>query len=415
MQRTETIHIPGHTLQGPLGQGSLATVYLAQHSSQGRPVALKVMAPHLSADPGFTARFMREARILARLDHPSLVTVYEMGEYDQQHYLSMEYLPEGSLRQRLPLWAGDALRAVSLCIDLGCALEVAHAAGFLHRDIRPESILLREDGTPVLSDLGLQRALDGHPVLRVEGVFPGDFSYMSPEALKGWDLDARSDLYGLGILFHELLTGRVPFDAGRSLLSALRSLQNPIPRLPAAHAPCQPILERLLARNRNERFANATQVVHALRALDPEALMKIAVEVPPRRVHAPLERPVASAPVSPPPPVLLEGLSRALPMLPIAAAMGCAAVGVHLIVGSLSRPHPRTPVEAVSASMAHASRTSVASPPRARNEAVPRAAQRQTQEIESRNLRHDAHRRQARARGLRRGLDLVEARVPESH
>src|SRR5262249_34255005 len=156
-----------------LGQGGMATVFLAIQESFGREVALKVMSPLLNSDPSFTTRFLREARVVAHIHHASIVPVYDVGEYHPFHYLSMEYLPGGDLKQRIPKGGCEPERFVDLCIAICGALDVAHRKGFIHRDVKPENILFREDGTPVLTDFGIARAVDRGASLTVAGMICG--------------------------------------------------------------------------------------------------------------------------------------------------------------------------------------------------------------------------------------------------
>jgi len=156
---TDTISIPGYRILRKLGQGGMATVYLAVQESLEREVALKVMSPLLNTDPSFATRFKREARIVAHMNHASIVPVFEVGEHQAHHYLTMEYLPGGDLKRRILRGGRNATLAFNVCMALSGALDLAHRKGFVHRDIKPENILFREDGAPVLTDFGIARAL----------------------------------------------------------------------------------------------------------------------------------------------------------------------------------------------------------------------------------------------------------------
>jgi Protein kinase domain len=265
----ETNTIPGYRVIRQLGQGGSATTYLAIQLSFERQVALKVMSPTLNADPTFAMRFVREARIVAQMHHASIVPVFDVGEHRPYHYLSMEYLPGGDLRQRIVEGRSSLALALDVCMALCSALEVAHRKGFVHRDIKPQNILFREDGAPVLTDFGIARAIDVGTSLTVAGMFVGTPAYMSPEQVKGTDLDARTDLYSLGMVFYEMLTGNVPFrvDSDSALSIAMKHLNETLPPLPLEFARYQPIVDRLTAKDRNQRYASATEVLHALRAM----------------------------------------------------------------------------------------------------------------------------------------------------
>ena len=264
---TETITIPGYSITRKLGQGGMASVYLAVQQSFGRDVALKVMSPLLNSDPTFAARFKREARIVAQLSHASIVPVFEVGEHDSCHYLSMEYLSGGDLKHRLLNGERDLDLALNVCTALGAALDVAHRKGFVHRDIKPENILFREDGTPVLTDFGIARAVDSGRSMTLAGMLVGTPDYMSPEQVKGLELDGRSDLYSLGIVFYEVVTGAMPFKADSHLSVALKQVGEPLPALPSEFAVYQEFLDCLTAKDREQRFASGAEVARALRVI----------------------------------------------------------------------------------------------------------------------------------------------------
>jgi serine/threonine-protein kinase PpkA len=264
---SEKIEIAGYTIERKLGQGGMATVFLAIQQSFEREVALKIMSPLLNSDPSFTTRFIREARIVAHIHHASIVPVYDVGERHPFHYLSMEYLPGGDLKQQILKGKCDPARVVDCCIAICGALDVAHRKGFVHRDIKPENILFREDGTPVLTDFGIARALDRGASLTVAGMIVGTPSYMSPEQVKGIELDGRSDLYSLGIVCYEMLTGTVPFRADSSMSVAIKHLIDPMPQLPPELRAYQPFIDRLTAKDRAERYATGNDAAQALRSI----------------------------------------------------------------------------------------------------------------------------------------------------
>jgi serine/threonine protein kinase len=288
-----TLTIPGHRIVRRLGQGGTATVYLAIQESFGREVALKVMSPMLNADPTFTMRFVREARIVAQMHHASIVPVFDVGECHPYHYLSMEYLPGGDLRQRIVEGRSSAALAIDVCMAVSSALELAHRKGFVHRDIKPQNILFREDGAPVLTDFGIARAVDVGTSLTVAGMLVGTPAYMSPEQVKGLDLDGRTDIYSLGMVFYEMLTGAVPFrtDSDSTLSIAMKHLSEILPPLPPEHSHLQALLDRLTAKEREHRFSNATEVVRALRALNEgqSSRAHTFIGTRPRRVDATTE------------------------------------------------------------------------------------------------------------------------------
>lgn len=263
----ENLEIPGYKMIKRLGAGAMAAVYLAIQESLERQVALKVMAGSLVADPSFCERFLKEGKIVAQLNHPHIVTIYDIGVFQTYYYMAMEYIPGDTLKHCIQ----DGLppeRATEVLCQIAAALGYAHKRGFIHRDVKPANILLREDGTAVLSDFGIAKALGGGATqMTAIGFTVGTPNYMSPEQALGRTLDARSDLYSLGIVFHEMLTGRRPYEADDSFATALMHVNNPLPRLPEHLADWQGILDRLLAKDPAERFANADELIRAVRAM----------------------------------------------------------------------------------------------------------------------------------------------------
>jgi serine/threonine-protein kinase PpkA len=260
------IEIPGYRILRQLGRGGMATVYLATQESVQRDVALKVMSPTLLADPDFGERFLREARIAAKLHHRNVVGVHDVGRVGDFHYIAMEYLGGGTVLsddgQARPVTF--ALRIVR---EIATALNYAHAKGFVHRDVKPDNILLREDGTAALTDFGIARANDSTHMTRT-GTVIGTPHYMSPEQARGRPIDGRADLYSLGIVLYELVLGRVPFHADDSLAVGIMHITQPVPMLPESLAPLQPLLDRLLAKQPDDRFQNGEAVADAIEQIE---------------------------------------------------------------------------------------------------------------------------------------------------
>jgi serine/threonine protein kinase len=271
---SDSISIPGYRIVRKLGQGGMASVHLAIQESFDREVALKVMSPFLNSDPSFATRFLREARIVAQIHHSSIVPVVDVGQHGGHHYLSMEYLPGGDLKQRIVEGRHGPNLALNICVSISSALDLAHRKGFVHRDIKPENILFREDGTPVLTDFGIARAIDAGTQLTMVGTMVGTPSYMSPEQVKGGELDGRSDLYSLGVVFYEMLTGLVPFSADSTMTLAMKHLTEPLPLLPPQFGIYQPFLDRLMAKDRDDRFGSGAEVIRALRLITDMAITR---------------------------------------------------------------------------------------------------------------------------------------------
>lgn len=286
------MHIPGYQIEREIGQGGMAIVYLATQESLHRPVALKVIKPVLSTDEEFAQRFLREGRIIAQLSDPHIVTVYDIAAHDHTYYLSMEYLPGGTLQQRIR--NGLPLEEVlPIARAIASALHYAHRRNIIHRDIKPQNILFRENGTPVLTDFGIAKTLGTTTVMTRTGLSLGTPRYMSPEQIRGQMVDARADLYSFGVLFYEMLIGHVPFNAEDSFALAMMHVTAPIPELPPKLQTFQPLLNKLLDKDPGLRFQTGQEFITALDALDPNAHSLLTITDPTRKavpIPAPARR-----------------------------------------------------------------------------------------------------------------------------
>lgn len=270
---SETVSIPGYRVIRPLGVGGMASVYLAVQESLDREVALKVMAPALAANQEFTERFLKEGRITARLSHPNLVTVFDIGQHGTLYYLAAEFIPGGTLRDKLNLGLSVA-EALDVARDVANGLHYAHESGFVHRDVKPGNVLFRLNGTAVLADFGIAKSIDGSTMATQVGSSIGTPHYMSPEQAKAEKVDGRSDLYSLGAMLFELLTGKPPYDASDPFTIALMHVTHPVPQLPDDLKWLQPLIDRLMAKDPGERFPTGEAFVLAvdqLLATAPEA------------------------------------------------------------------------------------------------------------------------------------------------
>lgn len=269
------LNIPGFDIDGVIGEGAMATVYLALQRSLERKVALKIMAPALAADASFCERFLREGKTLARLAHPHIVTVHDIGNVGEHYYMAMEYLPNGTLRERIAAGLSPE-QGLQYIRQIASALGYAHSQGLIHRDVKPANILFRADGTAVLSDFGIAKSLDDRTQFTQVGFAVGTPNYMSPEQARGLDIDGRADLYALGVVLYEILVGELPYMGTDALSTALAHLTQPLPELPIQHSRYQTLLQRLLAKNPDDRFSNAAELLAALEAKptpDPEATL----------------------------------------------------------------------------------------------------------------------------------------------
>jgi serine/threonine protein kinase len=280
---SDSIQIPGYEILRPLGVGGMSTVYLALQRSLDRKVAVKVMRrTGDSDDAGQTEkRFLLEGRMLAKLPHRNIVAVYDIVSNEHLAYIAMEYLDGGVLSDRMRMGLSLA-EAVSVIVQIANALEFAHKQGVVHRDLKPANIMFRDNGTPVLTDFGIARFQDASAMrLTQTGMLVGTPSYMSPEQINGAAVDGRSDQYSLGILFYELLTGAPPFRAETSIAVLMAHLQQPVPPLPPEFISFQPILDRMLAKNRDDRYADMQAFVQELKTQLQSQTMQLRLQIDP--------------------------------------------------------------------------------------------------------------------------------------
>jgi serine/threonine-protein kinase PpkA len=261
------IQIPGYRVIRKINQGGMSTVYLAIQISVGRVVALKVMNPQLNSDPAFSERFQREATIVGQLSHPNIVAIYDIGRYEDLNYIAMDYLPNGSVHDKMStgLSGEEVLRILR---EIASALDHAHEKGYIHRDIKPENILFRSDNSAVLSDFGVARGAANSSRMTHVGTVVGTPHYMSPEQTKGNNVDGRSDLYSLGIVFYEMLTGTLPYQGDEAVTIALKHISAPIPKLPLQYLTYQKVLDKLLAKDPEQRFQRGRDLIAAIDDLE---------------------------------------------------------------------------------------------------------------------------------------------------
>ncbi len=245
----------------------MATVYLAMQESVQREIALKVMSPALLADPDFSERSQREARIAAKLHHRHVVGIHDVARNEDHNYMAMEYLGGGPVLSRdgTPRAVPFALRITR---EIAIALNYAQEKGFVHRDVKPDNILLRDDGSSALTDFGIARAADSATRMTRTGAVIGTPHYMSPEQARGRTVDGRADLYSLGVVLYELLIGRVPYNADDSLAVGIMHITQPIPVLPEHLSALQPMLNRLLAKQPDDRYQTGAQLADAIEQLE---------------------------------------------------------------------------------------------------------------------------------------------------
>ncbi|MBN2117474.1 MAG: serine/threonine protein kinase [Anaerolineales bacterium] len=263
-------NVGAYRIIGQLGQGGMATVFKAYHASLDRYVALKVLHPAFGEDPAFEARFRREARVVAKLEHPNIVPIYDYAEHEKRPYLVMKFIEGDTLKARLdqgPLTSEEIIKIVDA---LGSALAYAHKRDVLHRDIKPSNVLVAADGQVYLADFGLARIAQlGESTLSGDMII-GTPQYISPEQAMGVkDLDERTDVYSFGVMLYEMVVGKVPFNADTPFSIIHDHIYSPLP-LPHKVNPDVPeqverVLLKALAKNRLDRYENVDQMVSAFR------------------------------------------------------------------------------------------------------------------------------------------------------
>ncbi|KAA3642303.1 MAG: serine/threonine protein kinase [Chloroflexi bacterium] len=287
-----------------LGQGGMATVFKAYHAALDRYVALKVLHPAFLGDGDFIARFQREARVVAKLDHPNIVPVYDFAEHDKHPYLVMKYVEGETLKARLRNGRLSNAEAVEIVRAVGAALTYAHAKGILHRDIKPSNVILANDGQVHLTDFGLARIAAAGESTISSDVMLGTPQYISPEQAMGKrDLDDGTDIYSFGVLVYELVVGRTPFSADTPFSVVHDHIYTPLP-LPTSINPevgmqVERVLLKTLAKERADRFESVADFVNAFeRAMKGEEV--VAADAIPESTITRRMPDEAAAPVVPP-------------------------------------------------------------------------------------------------------------------
>lgn len=262
------ITIPGHRFVKELAVGGTSMVYLAESERAGEMVVLKVLKDRADKDDDqlHLVRFRQEYELISKIRHPNVVRILDLGMTDEHAYIAMEYFPKGDLRAHIT--SGIAAdQAVKYLTQMASALEVVHAVGVLHRDLKPGNVMMRADGSLALIDFGLAKHFEKAADITATGEIFGTPYYMSPEQGHGHELDARSDLYSLGIIFYEMLTRKKPFVAPAPMTVIYMHANAPRPQLEGELQKLQPLLDGLIAKKPCERFASATELLSRLDAV----------------------------------------------------------------------------------------------------------------------------------------------------
>lgn len=286
-----------YQIVAPLGEGGMAAVYKAYQPSMERYVALKVLPRHFTHDPQFQARFRRESKLLAQLQHPYILPVFDSGQADGYSYIVMPFVQGGTLADALDDTPISLQRIRQVLTQVGSALHYAHERGMIHRDVKPSNILIDETGNCLLTDFGVARIVEASVSLTGSGTVIGTPAYMSPEQGSGKKVDERSDIYSLGIILYEMATGRVPYKAETPIAVIFKHIQDPLPparglnpELPEA---LNLVILKALAKRPEDRYQTAEEMVQAIRAAIPETDVRQALGRLPGDPAAPYDRPTA--------------------------------------------------------------------------------------------------------------------------
>lgn len=259
-RKASEIFINGYRIIRKIGHGGMSTVYLTEKIADNRRVVLKILDADLTSDNEFLKRFIQEYGIISKIQNPFVTRIYDQGFTDEHVYIAMEYFPGGDLRSKIS-GGVTPLNAVITLSHIAQALEAIHVAGIVHRDIKPENIMFRADGTLALLDFGVAKEIGDQSDITHHGQVVGTPYYMSPEQGAGRPLDLRSDIYSTGIIMYEMLTGDRPFNAESAVALVYKHMHDEVPRLPGKLRGYQELIDRLLAKKPEQRFANARELL----------------------------------------------------------------------------------------------------------------------------------------------------------
>ena len=312
--------LAGYRLVSEVARGGMGVVWLAEQAGLERRVALKVIAPELAADPSFRARFTRESRMAAHIEHPNVVPIYEASEADGRLFLAMRYVDGVDLRELMrregPL---PPARAVSTLAQVAAALDAAHDRGLVHRDVKPANVLIEGRGHVYLTDFGLTKRVEASAAITRGGEWVGTVDYIAPEQVRGEAVGARADVYSLGCVLHELVTGRVAYERDSDVAKLWAHVNEPPPSLaaePLAEVRAlDPVVARAMALRPDERFASAGELAQAAQDALAGGPATVLDPTPP-----PSPRPAAPAPAPTGPTAALPDAGAWSPAHPVPPA-----------------------------------------------------------------------------------------------
>jgi serine/threonine protein kinase len=366
----------GHyELEREIGRGGMGEVYLARDERLGRPVALKLLSSSFTADPERVARFRREAHAVSHLNHPNVVTVYEVGEADGQRFIVTEYVEGETLRELLARGPLQPQRALDIAVQVASALASAHEAGVIHRDVKPENVMVRPDGYVKVLDFGLAKLTEAAGdddretqtrALKLStqpGLVMGTVAYMSPEQARGLKVDARTDVWSLGVVVYEMLTGHQPFDGetvSHVIVNILEHEPEPLARYaPVAPEQLQQLVGKALNKKREARQASMREMLAELREAREEVTYRERQGLHHSSGGMKSKPPAVTTPTAAKP---RRGKAALWAALGVVVASALALVG-YIIIKARRAPPPPAPTAKISRLTAHGKISQVAFSP----------------------------------------------------
>ncbi|GAB4568116.1 MAG: hypothetical protein Fur0017_10460 [Anaerolineales bacterium] len=324
-----------YEIKGELGRGGFATVYRAYDPRFEREVAIKFLPPELiHSDPQFRLRFEREAKIIAKLEHPSIVPVYDVGEENGQPYFVMRYMGGGALSERIKAKTYSVQEAVKIIEQIAPGLDEAHSKGIIHRDLKPANILFTDKNVPLISDFGIAKFSQGETANDMTGsAIIGTPAYMAPEQASGDVMDGRADIYALGVILYEMVTGKQPYTADTPLGLAIKHVTEPVPRIldtnPNLPGWMEKVISTAMAKKPEDRFYTAVELVETIKAFlrgeNPTRDTNATAKISPYNSTATFKRPASE--VLPP-----RRRNWILPALLLVGFVGIVIVGAFLFL-----------------------------------------------------------------------------------
>lgn len=256
-----------YIVKSELGRGGMATVYRAVDPSVDREVAIKVLPREMLHDPQFRSRFEREIKMVAALEHPSIVPIYDVGDEDGQPYFVMRYMTGGSLSDSIEKGKFSVQDTARIIEKVAKGLAYSHRKGIIHRDLKPDNILFDDNGDPFISDFGVAKLIESSGGLTGSGVI-GTPAYMSPEQAQGNEIDSRSDVYGLGVIIYQMLSGQQPYSADTPMGVVVKHITEPVPEIlnlmPSLPHEVDDLIKTAMAKDKNNRYATTVDLAKAL-------------------------------------------------------------------------------------------------------------------------------------------------------